>query len=246
MKIFNMKLYYKNTFLTIGLFLLLLSLFFLNKSAVNNDITVTDVLYIDKFLGEHDYDKYENDYADQLKFINLAQRSVQENSVYKGGLLKNKEREPKDVFEIKKGLCYDNSRVIEKILRHYGFSVRHIAFFTTRNTKNKFVSLITPHISSHAVTEVLTSRGWLVVDSNRPWVSVDINNNPISMEEILKDSSSQAPNIQLKKAYPAVIYKDPFVFVYGLYSRHGRFHPPYNFIPDINYQEFVQNFINIE
>lgn len=48
-------------------------------------------------------------------------------------------------------------------------------------------------------------------------------------------------SIQWHKGPPTNIYEQPFTFVYGLYSRHGQFYPPYNFVPDINCGEFVKN-----
>jgi hypothetical protein len=36
------------------------------------------------------------------------------------------------------------------------------------------------------------------------------------------------------------IYGAPFTYVYGL-SRHGRFYPPYNAVPDVNWGELAQN-----
>jgi len=36
-------------------------------------------------------------------------------------------------------------------------------------------------------------------------------------------------------------HSNPVVFMYGLYSRCGRFYSPYSFSPDVNYSEFVQN-----
>jgi hypothetical protein len=38
------------------------------------------------------------------------------------------------------------------------------------------------------------------------------------------------------------LYERPMVAVYGLYSRHGRFFPPYNALPDVNYRALTQNF----
>jgi len=213
----------------------------LYDSSVDNRITDTDVLFIKKFLGDHDYKRSKGNYSEELEFINFVQRSVQ-NHVVSPGIPTRQEREPKDVFQAKRGLCYDKSRVIEKILRHFGFNARHVMIITARHSNNKFVPLITPGISSHAVTEVLTSRGWLVVDSNRPWVSIDIEGNPVSIEKISEDADDVSYSEELKDDYPFLIYKDPFVYVYGLYSRHGKFYPPYNFIPDINYREFWQNF----
>ena len=48
---------------------------------------------------------------------------------------------------------------------------------------------------------------------------------------------------KLKKEFPSIIYGEDFFAIYGLYSRHGMYYPPYNFIPDINYSEFLDNFI---
>ena len=48
-------------------------------------------------------------------------------------------------------------------------------------------------------------------------------------------------SIQWKAPPPTPLYTHPFVYVIGLYSRHGMFYPPYNYIPDINYLEFFQN-----
>jgi hypothetical protein len=33
----------------------------------------------------------------------------------------------------------------------------------------------------------------------------------------------------------------PFTWIYSLYSRHGRFYPPYDPVPDVNWAELAQN-----
>ena len=38
------------------------------------------------------------------------------------------------------------------------------------------------------------------------------------------------------------LFAGEFIFVFGLYSRHGNFYPPYNYVPDINWKELIQNF----
>ena len=97
-----------------------------------------------------------------------------------------------------------------------------------------------------------TKKGWLVIDSNFPWIALDVNNNPLSIKNI-QQSLDNSVDIDWKKSpldvvggntskyVKSIIYTKPFVAVYGLYSRHGRFYPPYNLIPDINYGEFIQN-----
>ena len=37
------------------------------------------------------------------------------------------------------------------------------------------------------------------------------------------------------------IYAKPFTCAYGLYSRHGRFYPHYNVVPDVNWSEMLDN-----
>ena len=81
-----------------------------------------------------------------------------------------------------------------------------------------------------------------MVDSNAPWVSTDSNDQPISIEAIKRDIENTVA-IEWGEEPPTAIYTKPFTFVFGLYSRHGRFYPPYNFVPDINYGEFFQNLI---
>ena len=61
------------------------------------------------------------------------------------------------------------------------------------------------------------------------WLSVE-NNVPIEW----KEGSSR-----FSRHLWVYIYDDPFTFVYGLYSRHGKFYPPYNFVPDINYKTWL-------
>jgi len=179
-------------------------------------------------------------YQDEIDFIEGVQRAVLNVAPRNEGLPTGGPREPRDLFEARKGLCFDRSRVIEKILRYAALETRHISLFSTRETGSAMRSLVTPGVASHAVTEVRTKRGWLVVDSNDPWVSLDVTTHPIPMSGI-KSSADRREPLAWSKPLPNEIYEQPFTFVYGLYSRHGEFYPPYDFIPDVNYAEFAQN-----
>jgi hypothetical protein len=155
-------------------------------------------------------------------------------------------REPKDLLTAKAGLCCDRSRAIEKILRYVGFETDlkpGISPFTQQKKTGSFLkSLTTPGVASHPVTEVLTQKGWLVVDSNYRWVSLDSNNKPVTISQIQLIAAG-SNNISWNQEPPNKKYIHPFTYIYGLYSRHGKFFPPYNFIPDVNYQELAQNFL---
>jgi len=219
-----------------------LAILVLYFNQVDNKITQEDVSFItDKFLNLKRDDPYKKSYQKQLQLISLIQHSVFVVARPMVGIEKGKPREPKDLYLKQSGLCFDRSRVIEKILRYYGFKTRHIALYSTKDTRSVLKSLVMPGIASHAFTEVSTTKGWLVVDSNSEWLSLDKHNNPISVEEI-HNNKERVIN-KLKNELPSFVYEDDFLIIYGLYSRHGMYYPPYNNIPDINYSEFLDNFI---
>ena len=209
-------------------------------SAVDNELTIEDQRYIkDHYINLPKIAPYKLSYPNQLEIIKQIQKSVFKVAPKHIGIPKRQKREPKDLFEQKIGQCFDRSRVIEKVLRYYGFKTRHIALYSIQKTGSIFRSLITPGIASHAFSEVYTSKGWLVVDSNHEWLALDRESNPFSIRDIRHNK----PNVinRLKEVLPSFIYKEDFFYVYGLYSRHGMFYPPYNYIPDINYVEFLDN-----
>jgi hypothetical protein len=210
-------------------------------SRVDNTITFEDKIFIrDHFIQLEISDPYKTSYEEQLNLIQSIQHSVFHVAPVQGGIDKGKMREPKDLFMKKTALCHDRSRVIEKILRYYGFKTRHISIYSTNKTDSFLKSLITPGIDSHALTEVKTSKGWLVVDSNKEWVAIDYNKQPISIAEIINNKKNIKE--RLLNDFPSFIFNENFFVIYGLYSRHGMFYPPFNFVPDINYPEFTSNF----
>ena len=211
-------------------------------NSVDNSLTDEDKEYIPKYLTTTSARlKQSPTYQEELEFILSVQNTVLNVAQENEGIPYRQKREPKELIEARSGLCYDRSRVIEKILNYAGFKTRHISIYSKSKTDSTVWSLISPGVSSHAVTEVLTKNGWLVVDSNNRWISIDINKQPISIQDIML-STKNAKHIKWFQPPPSDIYKLPFTYVYGLYSRHGKFYPPYNFIPDINYYEFIQNF----
>jgi hypothetical protein len=136
------------------------------------------------------------------------------------------------------GVCHDRSRVIEKILRDAGFDTRHV-FILSLGSRSTLEALLVPGLRSHAVTEVLTAKGWLVVDSNDPWISIDAQGNPESITRI--ETLGIAHRIRWYEGPPNSIYTQPFVAIHGLYSRHGQFYPPYAPVPNVNFHELLAN-----
>lgn len=209
---------------------------------VSNEVTDADRESVKNYLPEPVQIEPAADLAKDIEFIRKVQDSVLNVAPIDEGIPYGQTREPEDLLKAKQGLCFDRSRVIEKILMAHGFETRHVFLYSTKKTGSSVRSLITPGVPSHAVTEVWTAGGWLVVDSNDRWVSLDSNGNPREIEEIAA-TSGPGGGIDWKDDPPG-IYKElyPFTFLYGLYSRHGEFYPPYNPIPDVNYGELLYNF----
>lgn len=209
--------------------------------AVDNALSAEDRTYIPLYLSKVEPLPPAPAYEDELRYIVAVQRAVLDAAPKNEGLPFDRTREPKDLYESGTGLCFDRSRVIEKVLSYSGFQTRHVSIFSTEKSF-PLRALATPGVTSHAVTEVRTQRGWLVVDSNDPWTSVGRNGLPMPMERLHAGVREGIP-LSWQKAPPNPILNGSYTFVYGLYSRHGRFFPPFNFIPDVHYGELVQNLL---
>ena len=214
----------------------------LDLHAVGDSLTAEDRQYLPRYLAgvTAPPDAGRRTYDQEIQFITETQRAVLRVAPVNEGLPFDQPRELRELVEAGRGLCYDRSRAIEKLLRYAHFDVRHIALYSTAATHSKLKSLMTPEVPSHAVSEVRTARGWLVVDSNDPWMSFDVAGAPVSMETVQAAAAGNAQPLW-QKPLPNPIYSQPFTFVYGVYSRHGHFYPPYDFIPDVNYSELVEN-----
>jgi len=217
----------------------------LSYNAVDNSLSQIDKQYIAKYLVEVRSLPEKPTYEDEVNFIMSVQHSVLSVAPRNEGIPFGQKREPKELYEAKTGLCFDRSRVIEKILRYSGFDARHVFMLSKEKTGSALRAIMTVGVPTHAVTEVLTKNGWLVVDSNAYWVSTDAEGRPASMEKIQYDVEHSVP-IRWGEEPPLIVYEKyakPFTFVYGLYSRHGYFYPPYNVVPDVNYGELLQNLL---
>lgn len=216
---------------------------------VDKTITPNDVKAFELILSGADKGLTPNhragSFEEEIEFIWAVQDAVL-SAAPDGSkpIPKGTTREPLDLYRAGSGFCYDRSRAIEKFLAQIGFRTRHLSIYSTAETKSALKSLITPQISSHAVTEVLTSKGWLVVDSNARWIALDARGWPVSIAEMQKRQSSST--IAWHATVPDRInskFSNGFVYVYGLYSRHGEFYPPMTPIPDVNWADFMGNFL---
>ncbi len=214
---------------------------------VSTALTQDDKVYAGRFLRDAGYSDPLGDtpvtaFDDQVRVILTVQDAVLSLAPLNIPIALDREREPKDVYEAKSGLCYDRSRAIEKILSYLGYEVRHAAIYATDQTNSSIVSLLTPRVSSHAVSEVKTARGWLVVDSNSRWIGLTREGEPVGLAglratpELNKQPWDLRVTGQINK-----IFQTGFVYLIGLYSRHGRFYPPYTPVPDIDWGQVAYN-----
>lgn len=145
-------------------------------------------------------------------------------------------RELEEWYVMKSGICSDVSRAAETVLTYLGFRVRHVSIYTLKHNSNPYAVAITYRNPSHAVTEVLTSRGWLMFDPHFGRLYVDKKGNPIPAARMFE--TIRAGEIDASDAH--VIFSDHYSLFYGLYSRHGMFFPPYVSLPDIAWTDFLQ------
>ena len=211
---------------------------------VDVEVTPEDRAYAQKILDAAQVPPLppKPSYAQELAFIEGVQRAVLKVAPVNKGIPHGKTREPKDLFGAQHGLCYDRSRVIEKILSAHGFETRHIFGYAIVEGQSNLVTLLKPGTPSHAFSEVKTSRGWLLVDSNTHWRSLDAKSDPVSVADLRDDL--RKPKVQWNEELAAIRYvffKKDFFFFYGLYSRHGRFYPPFTPVPDVRWDEFLAN-----
>lgn len=182
-------------------------------------------------------------YAQELNVIRQVQRLVMEKAPMGEPISEYESREPEDLFRKRSGLCYDRSRTFDKVYAWLGFKTRHVyIFYPVDDEGGKEASFLktffTRASDSHAVTEVKTSKGWLVVDSNSSWISVTKDGQPVDADH-LKNHVNDFEDL------PSYFNQD-FWAVRGLYSRRGQFYRPYIPYPQLNWVDFGAWLVNID
>ncbi|MEW6775265.1 MAG: polysaccharide deacetylase family protein [Bdellovibrionota bacterium] len=227
---------------TVVLFLLG-AFFFLSR--VDNTLTEEDARYLPEILANGGISGFPElkSYEEEIAFIRAAQRSVRKTAPRDEPIPYGVSREPKDLYERGYGWCYDRSRTSEKIFGRAGFEVRHVSIYSTARTGSALQALLTPRVPSHAMSEVRTRKGWVLVGSENLWLAVDARGNPVSIREV-HEQGAQAlfPSGSPEAEKMPGILRGPFTYVYGLYSRHGKFFPPFAPVPDIYWPDFLENF----
>jgi hypothetical protein len=230
--------------LGLALATLLTGISYLAHCEVDNTLTPDDLAVLQQVLridaplplASREHDSWPEQAARIRRTVDLVYAAAPSEHYIKEG----HPREPADVVRNGGGVCFDRSRFIEKALLAQGFQVRHVFMFKRFPGRSKLRILLTRNTQSHTVSEVKTVAGWVAVDPSKHWVGINDLNQPISAE-MLAEAAEGRGNLHWSQPI-AEFFQKPFIRIYGLYSRHGRFFPPYNAIPDVNYRELLDNF----
>ena len=141
------------------------------------------------------------------------------------------EREPADLVRLRKGLCFDRSRTIDKALNYIGLPSRHVYLLYRHGDRCFWSSLFFFSNTSHAVTEVKTSQGWLLVDSNTDWIALTRDGQVVNADDVWR-------RVTEFDTIPSYLNR-PSWAIRGMYSRKGQLYPPYIFFPDLNWSDFI-------
>jgi hypothetical protein len=171
----------------------------------------------------------------QIAQIKEVQRMVLTSSPMGDGIPEGETREPADLMSAGQGLCFDRSRTLEKAFTFLGYRARHV-YVLYHEGANLFQAISNKGQGSHAVTEVETSRGWLLVDSNAQWVAVTRSGQPVRTDEVLQHLD--------EFLFVPVYFTWPAWRIPGLYSRHGQFYPPYVYFPDVNWRDLMLSWLD--
>lgn len=225
---------------------------FLALHNVSKTITEEDALYIEKILEEGGYNsealKTPENFDDEMKLVLAVQKSVFNTAPGNRPIPENGPREPKQLYEATESYCADRARTMDKAYRTLGLESRYAALYSNTAGKNLIQTLLTQtyfhDVKSHALVEVKTSKGWMIVDTRALWVSVDQNGTPLSLKELnaVKDKKALRWDTAYSKDEPYSLLKDDYYIIYGLYSRHGRYYAPYTpYVPDVNWFDLLGN-----
>jgi len=198
------------------------------------------------------------DFNSELNFISTVQDSVIAE-------IKHEEINHKffgDVsfyYKNRKGYCYDRSVLMEKFFAYYHFPFRHAyVYFGDHNSAPGVFNIFKKNLPSHALTEVKTSKGWMVLGSNSNWLGIDSSGNLLTIGKLRQEMLLHRLNLRAKPfigMQPVWMRESSLNYIYGIYSRHGDFFShknqslsasmiPHEFhlLPDYNLKMLFYNF----
>ena len=186
-----------------------------------------------------------DDFQANIRNIRAVQDAVLRTTPEQGKIPSGQTREPANLLQRRAAQCGDRSRFMHKAFRMLGYDVRFASIYSTDKVPTALHALLTPgggKVKSHAVVEVKTGKGWIIVDSVRRWIALDRSGEVYSLRQWQNYEAKDAKtlrDVNKRAIYP--VLADDFTYMYGLYARHGYYYPPYNPVPDIDWPAFVKN-----
>ncbi len=116
----------------------------------------------------------------------------------------------KTILRAKKGLCFEKSFIIQKVLSYNNIKFRPIYIFYSRDTSTNFFNLFDKHLQSHAGVEVYIEGKWYYIDSNTKQSALLSFNDFVSIYKTVPKHAKSVRNLS---------------------NRHGKFIYPI-FLPD--------------
>lgn len=177
-----------------GLFLLILiSTFFYQKES--NKLTPEDISFISEYLSpiKQVNPELESDYAASLTFkeqtiliLQIQHLILKNSSIRESNLIRPKNYSKGFLPNEISSTHY--SFIFEKAFESVGFPTRHVTLYESMEGMAFLKKFFTNNIKSIEVSEVLTKKGWLIVDSKNNWIGLTKDYYPISMEHLKKEN----------------------------------------------------------
>lgn len=182
-----------------------------------------------RMLNIRDTSFQKKTYDEEIVEIKKTQALIFEKiGISENGIAEFEDREPLDLIRVGQGLCFDRSRMLDKVYQYLGYETRHV-YLLFFDKKNPFLALLTYQQPSHAVTEIKTSRGWVMVDSLESFVALDKYGQPLMSDHLWEKDLESLP----------YYFKVRYFAVRGMYSRKGFFYPPRLPFPEFNWPDFL-------
>ena len=169
-------------------------------------------------------------FEQEVALIRQVQKEVFQRAPLGDGIPDYEPREPADLMRFGQGLCFDRSRTFDKTSSYLGLPSRHV-YLLYRENRSFLNALFHYGQSSHAVTEVKTSKGWMFVDSNTEWIALTRSGEPVGADDVWKRYA------EFDKAPPYL--SSPWWAIRGMYSRKGQFYGAGLPFPELNWPHFV-------
>ncbi len=201
---------------------------------MSTHVTASDISVFRTVYG-YEQPKQSLDFDRQIELIKKVQSSVLDMAPMGDPIPEFQDREPEDLIRHRTGLCFDRSRTLDKFYTWLGIEARHVYILylkhpVTGQYLSPLSAFFTYGTATHAVTEVRTHAGWMLVDSNSKWIGLTRDGKPVHASEVF-DRAAEFDDLP-------DYFNRPYIAIRGMYSRRGQFYRPYIPYPELSWVDF--------